>query len=60
MYDFIGRVQVYKKKFNDLLIQYRVRYENSNIMFIDEGQYHSEDNSEDNCLIMSLSWRFDG
>jgi hypothetical protein len=31
-----------------------------NILFIDEGQYHSKDNSKENCLKLLSSWTFDG
>ena len=60
-YDCIGGVQhVYKKMFNGVLIKYREIYETSNILSINEGQYHARDNNEENCLIVPLIWRFDG
>ena len=61
MYDCIGSIQqVYKKKFNDVLIWYGETDENSNIYFINEGKYHSKENSEENYLIISSTLRFDG
>jgi hypothetical protein len=44
----------------DVFIQYGDIYEKSNILFIDEGQYHSKVNNEENYLKMTSSWTFDG
>ena len=46
--------------FIDVLIQYGHRYESSNILFINEGQYNSKDNNDDNYLKIPSSWTFDG
>jgi hypothetical protein len=61
MYAYIsGVLHIYKKQLKDVFIQYGDRYEKSNILFIDEGQYHLEDNNKENCLKMPSSWTFDG
>ena len=61
----IGEVQlhniiIYKKSLKDVFIQYGDIYQKSEILFIDEGKYHLEDNSKDNCLKIPSSWTFDG
>jgi hypothetical protein len=51
MYAYIGGVlHIYKKLLKYVFIQYGDRYKKSNILFINEGQYHSKDNSEENYL----------
>jgi hypothetical protein len=55
-----GVLQFYKKMLKDVFMKYLDRYETSNISFIDEGRYDSQDNSEENCLKMPLGCTFDG
>jgi hypothetical protein len=55
-----GVLHIYKKLLEDVFIQYEHRYKKSNILFIDEGQYHSKDNNNDNCFKFPSSWTFDG
>lgn len=64
-YPYIGGLlHRYKKPMKDVFVQYGDRYRASNILFIDEGEYHLENNVEDNSMYNFLKmwscWKFDG
>lgn len=58
-----GVLHGYKKSMKDVFVQYADRYKTSYILFKDEGEYHLEDNAEDNSMYnylkMSSCWKFD-
>ena len=59
-----GVLHGYKKPLKYVFMQYEDRCRISNILFIDEGEYHLKYNSKDNSMYNFLKnpscWKFDG
>ena len=51
-----GELHIFKKLLKDVFFKYGDRYENLNILFTNEGQYHSKESRKDDFLKLQSSW----